>query len=44
MLSSMRFAQEEAMLELVRRGRDPMEAMPGGCGMEWSNGSQEGGR
>ncbi|MGA1467288.1 MAG: amidohydrolase family protein, partial [Phycisphaerales bacterium] len=44
MLSAMRFAQEEAMLELVRRGRDPMEAMPGGCGMEWSNGSQEGGR
>lgn len=44
MLSSMRFAQEEAMLELVRRGRDPMEAMPGGCGLEWSNGSQEGGR
>ncbi|MFZ9691739.1 MAG: amidohydrolase family protein, partial [Phycisphaerales bacterium] len=44
LLSAMRFAQEEAMLELVRRGRDPMEAMPGGCGMEWSNGSQEGGR
>ncbi len=44
LLSAMRFAQEEAMLELVRRGRDPMEAMPGGCGLEWSNGSQEGGR
>ena len=44
LLSAMRFAQEEAMLELVRRGRDPMEAMPGGCGLEWSNGSQDGGR
>ena len=35
MLTGQWLEQEEAMFELLRRGRDPMEAVAGGCGTEW---------
>ena len=46
MLGSMWQAREDAMLDLVRRGLDPVQAMPGACGLEWGGGdaSQGGAR
>ena len=46
MLGAMWQAREDAMLDFVRRGLDPMQAMPGGCGLEWGGGdaSQGGAR
>lgn len=44
LLGAIHLAREQHMMELARRGLDPLQSMPGLCGTDWLEGSMEGDR